>query len=329
MAITTQKLQKQFSLRNVFLPVLLGLGVVGYMLYQNDEPGQWQALPQASTFWLSMALLVLLIRDFGYMYRIRYITDKVLTWKQSFNVLMLWEFASCALPSVVGGSTIAAYILFKEKIPLGKSLVQVMLTAMLDKIYFALAVPLVMLFARDQLLPELVGLNEAVRQSIGIAFFISYLMVALYAGTMFYALLLNPKGMKRLLIWLGQQKPFRRWREQLFRHANELLLSAKHLRSKSGTYWLHAGLSTFFVWTARYLIIGCLIAAFAQLSAQDHLIVFARNLIYKIVLFVPVMPGGAGFAEISFPAFFDVFVGGFTTMLYFFTASLPITCTCS
>lgn len=77
MALTRQNLQAKFSLRNILLPVFLGLGVIGYMLYKNYEPGQLQTLVQASPFWVGMALLVLFVRDFGYMYRIRHITEKV------------------------------------------------------------------------------------------------------------------------------------------------------------------------------------------------------------------------------------------------------------
>ncbi|NEM97662.1 lysylphosphatidylglycerol synthase transmembrane domain-containing protein [Pontibacter burrus] len=315
MALTKEQFQKKFSARRILLPVLLGLGVVGYMLYKNYEPGQLQTLLQANLFWAGMALLVLFIRDFGYMYRIRYITEKALSWKQSFNVIMLWEFASCVLPSVVGGSTIAAFILFKEKIQLGKAIAQVMVTAMLDNMYFVLAVPVVILLAGDQLIPDIAGISETLRNSIGIAFLISYLLIALYAFTMFYALFINPKAVKRLMIRMGQVKLFKRWRIALFTHANELLIASKHLRTKKTAYWLHASISTFFVWTARYIIIGCLIAAFTNLTFDDHIIIFSRNLIYKIVLFVSVTPGGAGFAELAFPAFFGVFIGSFTTII--------------
>ncbi|GAB3196406.1 lysylphosphatidylglycerol synthase transmembrane domain-containing protein [Pontibacter aydingkolensis] len=285
------------------------------MLYQNYEPSQLSTLLNASPFWIGMALLVLFVRDFGYMYRIRFITDKVLSWKQSFNVIMLWEFASSVLPSVVSGSTIAAYILFKEKIPLGKSIAQVMVTAMLDNLYFVVALPLVLLFTGGQVFPEMVGLNQTMREGIAIAFFASYLMITLYACIMFYALFINPKGVKKLMLYIGQLKPFKRWRAALFQHANELLIASKHLRTKDASFWLHASISTIFVWTARYAIIGCLIAAFTQLDYQDHLVVFARNLVYKILLFLSVTPGGAGVAEISFPAFFGVYLGGFTAIV--------------
>lgn len=315
MALTREQLQKKFSARRILLPMLLGQGVVGYMLYQNYEPGQVQTLLQANLFWAGMALLVLFVRDFGYMYRIRYITEKALSWKQSFNVIMLWEFASCALPSVVGGSTIAAFILFKEKIQLGKAIAQVMVTAMLDNVYFVLAVPVVIAMAGDALIPDIAGISDGLRNSISIAFFISYMLIALYAFTMFYALFINPKAVKRFMIQLGQVKLLRRWRIALFHHANELLIASKHLKTKNTAYWLHASISTFFVWTARYVIIGCLIAAFTDLSFTDHIIIFSRNLIYKIVLFVSVTPGGAGFAELAFPAFFGVFIGSFTTII--------------
>ncbi|MEJ8802036.1 lysylphosphatidylglycerol synthase transmembrane domain-containing protein [Pontibacter sp. H249] len=315
MTLTQRNFTKHFSAPRIILPVLLGLGVIGYMLYQNYEPEQLETLLNASPFWIGMTLLVLFIRDFGYMYRIRFLTDKALNWKQSFNVIMLWEFASCVLPSVVGGSTIAAFILYKEKIPLGKSIAQVMVTAMLDNLYFVVILPLILLFAGTQVFPDLLSINPTLRESLGIAFFVSYLMITMYASLMFYALFINPKGVKKQLIRLGQTRPFRRWRTALFQHANELLIASKHLRTKNSAFWLHASVSTIFVWTARYVIIGFLIAAFTHLSLHDHLVVFSRNLVYKIVLFLSVTPGGAGMAEISFPAFFGAFLGGFTTIV--------------
>jgi uncharacterized protein (TIRG00374 family) len=315
MALTREQITAKFSIRRIILPMVLGLGVIGYMLYRSYEPGQLQTLLQASPLWLGMTFLVLFVRDFGYIYRIRYITEKALDWKQSFRVIMLWEFASCALPSVAGGSTVASYMLYKEGIPLGKSIAQVMVTAMLDNFYFLLAVPIVVLVMQEQLLPEIAGVSGTLLQSLKGAFVLSYLLIAIYACTMAYALLLNPGAVKRLLMWVGQRRALRRWRASLFRHANELLVSSKHLRTKNRRYWLHATISTAFVWTARYLIIGCLIAAFANLSLNDHITLFSRNLIYKIVLFVSVTPGAAGFAEIAFPAFFGVFIGSFTTIV--------------
>jgi len=315
MALNEQKLQQQFAARKILLPVAVGLGVIGFMLYRNYEPAQLQILLQASPFWLGITVLVLLVRDYGYIYRIRYVTEKALSWKQSFQVIMLWEFASCALPSVVGGSTVAAYILYKEHIPLGKSVAQVMVTALLDNLYFVLAVPVVLLLAEGPVLPGLDVLSPAVRSSLKLAFGVSYCLVTLYAGLMWYALFINLKAIKSLLIRMIMSRFMKRWRISLFNHANELLVASEHMRYKSAGYWWKASVSTVFVWTSRYAIIGCLIAAFTSLSADEHLLVFTRNLVYKVVLMMSFTPGAAGLAEISFPAFFGMFLGGFTTVI--------------
>ncbi|QCR22391.1 lysylphosphatidylglycerol synthase transmembrane domain-containing protein [Pontibacter sp. SGAir0037] len=315
MALNEQKLQEQFSLRKVLLPMLLGLGIVAYMLYRNYEPAQLQILRQASPLWLAITLLVLFIRDFGYVYRIRSVTDQALSWRQSFSVIMLWEFASCALPSVVGGSTVAAFMLMKERIPLGKSIAQVMVTAMLDNLYFVVSVPVVLVMVGHRVVPAADAVGEAIQAGLTTAFAVSYLLVTVYAFLMAYALLLNPRAVKRLLLRLSRSGWLRRWRLILFNQANELLIASQHLRRKGAGYWWRAGISTAFVWTARYAIIGCLIAAFTHLDLQEHILLFSRNLIYKIVLMMSVTPGAAGVAEIAFPAFFGMFLGGFTTII--------------
>jgi hypothetical protein len=135
------KLLENFSTRRILIPVVIGLGVVAYMLYRDPAARNLGALLDAKIHWLLITLLVLVVRDAGYMYRIRHITEKTLSWRQSVDVIMLWEFASCVMPSVVGGSTVATFILNKEGIPLGKSLAYVMVTAMLDNLYFVLGPP--------------------------------------------------------------------------------------------------------------------------------------------------------------------------------------------
>ena len=90
--------------------------------------------------WASLAiagaLLMLIIRDLGYIYRIRTMTDRQLSWRQSFEVIMLWEFASAMTPSVVGGSGIAMFVINREGINMGRSTAITFVTAMLDEIFY-------------------------------------------------------------------------------------------------------------------------------------------------------------------------------------------------
>ena len=67
--------------------------------------------------------LHVVVRDVAYMVRIRVLTDNFLSWRKSFQVIMIWEFASAVIPpSLGGGFAVAIYLLNKEKIELGKSI---------------------------------------------------------------------------------------------------------------------------------------------------------------------------------------------------------------
>ena len=90
-----------------------------------------------------MAVAFEAIRDLGYMYRICLMTDKKVSWKNSFQVIMLWEFASALTPSVVGGSAVALYIVTKEIKNTGKATAIVMITALLDELFYIIMVPII------------------------------------------------------------------------------------------------------------------------------------------------------------------------------------------
>ena len=302
------------------LPVVLGLAVVGFLFYRSYRPGELAPLAHANWQWLLVALLVLAARDLGYIYRIRHIAEGALTWRQSLDVIMIWEFASCVLPSGQGGTGAAPFILEKEGIPLGKGLAYIMVTALLDNLYYVLMVPLVVLIAGAGLYPH-EALQTSFVASLRIAFIVSYGFVTLYAGLMLYAIFINPKSVRRLLVRLFSLPLLRRWQRKAYQHGQEMVRSSQQLRGNGAGYWWRAGLSTAFVWTARYAIIGCLIAAFVPMDTGTFLFIFARNITYKVILLVAITPGGAGIAEGAFPTFFGSFIGtatmtSFVVLLY-------------
>jgi uncharacterized protein (TIRG00374 family) len=313
MDLNKRSFLRHFTPAKIAIPVLLGLIVVAYMIYKDPESARFSNLLNAKLHWIFITFGVLIIRDFGYMYRIRHITGKFLSWKQSIDVIMLWEFASCVMPSVVGGTGIATFLLHKEGLKLGKSLAYVMVTAMLDNWYFVVVAPLILYFAKGKIFPEIEGLQFSVSQSLEYAFMLSYVIVTSYAIIMTYALFVNPTAVKRLLLRLTSIRFLKRFRQAAFRHGNELVWASEQLKGNTFGYWLQAGLSTAFVWTARYLLINCLIAAFTDIGFHDHLLLFARNFSYKVVLMVAITPGGSGIAELAFPTFFGAYLGALTT----------------
>ncbi|GAB2771563.1 hypothetical protein HNQ93_000641 [Hymenobacter luteus] len=315
-----QQLLDKLRPSRIILPVLIGLGVVGFMFWRSYQPGDLAPLADAKPVWLLVMLVVLVARDAGYVYRIRYLTQKVLSWRAALDVIMLWEFSSCVLPSAVGGTAVAPVLLHKEGIPLGKSVAYIMATAMLDNLYYVLAVPLVVLIGGDALYPH-EALQGGLVATLRVGFILSYVFVTVYALLMMYAIFINPQAVKRLLVRLFSVRGIRRFRSKAYKMGNEMVLASAELRGNGLAYWLRACLSTAFVWTARYLVIGCLIAAFIDVTWPEFWLIFGRNLTYKVILLIAITPGGAGIAEGAFPTFFGKFIGtptmtNFMVLLY-------------
>ncbi len=315
-----QQLLDKLRPSRIVLPVLIGLGVVGFMFWRSYQPGDLAPLSNAKPWWLLVTVAILLARDAGYVYRIRYLTEKALSWRASLDVIMLWEFSSCILPSAVGGTAVAPVLLHKEGIPLGKSVAYIMATAMLDNMYYVLMVPLVVLIGGETLYPH-ESLQGGLITALRIGFVVSYVFVTAYALLMVYAIFINPSAVKRLLVRLFSVRVLRRFRGRAYKLGNELVLASAQLRGNGATYWLRAGLSTVFVWTARYLVIGCLIGAFINVGWTEFWLIFGRNLTYKVILLIAITPGGAGVAEGAFPTFFGKFIGtatmtNFMVLLY-------------
>ena len=304
----------------LILPVVLGLAVVGFLFYRSYQPGDLAPLARADWRWLLAAGLVLVARDFGYIYRIRHIAETELSYRQALDVIMIWEFASCVLPSGQGGTGAAPFILEKEGIPLGRGIAYIMVTALLDNLYYVLMVPLVVLVAGAGLYPH-EAMQTGFVATLRVAFGVSYVFVTLYAGLMLYAIFVNPRSVRRLLVRLFSFRLLRRWRRKAYGHGQELVRASLQLRENGPRYWWHAAVSTIFVWTARYAIIGCLIAAFVPMTTGTFLFIFARNITYKVILLIAITPGGAGIAEGAFPTFFGKFIGtatmtSFMVLLY-------------
>ncbi|MFT2007254.1 lysylphosphatidylglycerol synthase transmembrane domain-containing protein [Pontibacter sp. 13R65] len=305
---------KSFSPVKVLIPVLLGLAATAWLFIKDDRLSELKGITQAHPGWLLAAVLVLIIRDLGYMYRIRSLTDKFLTWRNSLDVIMLWEFASAITPSVVGGTAVATIILNKEGIPLGKSLAYVMFTAVLDNMFFIVAAPLVLLATQGQVFPTF-DLEPSFAANLQMAFYISYVLIAVYTLIMIYALFVRPRAFKWLLLKVTSWGFLRRWRVNAFQHGNEIMWASQQLKGKDFNYWARAIISTVFVWSARYFLLNCLIAAFTDVTIGEHMLILSRNLIFWIVMLVAITPGGAGIVEMAFPSFFGSFLGRFSTIV--------------
>ena len=314
MNVDTQKVLKTLNPRKVWIPVLLGLGFVIAMMLTDDEltADKLLLIKDAGGSSLLLALFIILCRDLGYIYRIRILTGKKLSWMSSVYVIILWEFASAVTPSVVGGTAVAIFILWKEGIKLGQALAYAMLSAILDNMFFVVAAPIALLLSNGQAFPALQAVNLKFGGSLEVLFYVSYTLIALYTFVMGFALFGKPRAFKWLLIKLTSFGFLRRWRHGAVNRGNEIVMASRQLRGRGWEYWVKISLATAFVWIARYFTLNAVISAFADLSFDQHMLVFGRQIVMWITMLVSPTPGSAGVADFFFPQFFSVFLLDYT-----------------
>ena len=299
------KVKELFTAKKIAIPIIIGLGVTAYLLYSKTN---WEEFSKVKWsiqcfLWLFIALIMMAIRDLAYMYRIRVLTSKQISWRNSFDVIMLWEFASAITPSVVGGSGVALYILNKEGLSPWKSTTIVMITALLDELFYVITVPIVILFIGTQYLfpielqKEILGFTFSVK---GI-FVLGYVFILLLCLIIIYGIFINPTGFKKLLLKVFSWKPLSRWESKIDSIGTDIITTSQELKSKPVLFWLKAFGATMFSWTARFWVVNFLLLAFTPVG--NHLLVYGRQLVMWVIMLISPTPGGTGIAEFAFQGF--------------------------
>lgn len=308
MNLDTRKILKTLNPNKIWVPVAISFGFVVWLIVSDETftPQKINLVFQAKAFPVVLAFFMLLIKELAYIYRIRTLTDKDLTWTSSVYVILLWEFASAVTPSVVGGTAVAVFILLKEKINLGKSLAYVMLTAILDNMFFVVFAPLALVLIGNNSFPEFEGALRGL-------FITSYSLITIYTFVMIFALFFRPRLFKWILIKITSLGFLRRWRYAAYQHGNEVMWASTLIKGKQKRYWFRIIMSTIVAWVARYAILNCIIAAFTNgLIVTDHLLLLGKHVILWVVMLISPTPGGSGVAENFFIQFFSTYLNEFT-----------------
>lgn len=306
MRIDEKQLLEKLSPRRTLIPLLMGFLAAAVVFVWTYEPNQWQYFRQASLLSTIGAMAVLLLRDIGYILRIRYLSQKELSWRGSVFVILLWEFASAVTPSVVGGTAVAVFILHREGLRFGKALAYVMLTAVLDNLFFVVAAPAAIVFSKGTVFAGSLG------GAMQWTFVLSYLLIALYTFLMGLGLLARPRLIKWLLLRITAFRWLRRWRHAAYQTGNDLILAAAQIRGKTPAYWLQAVFFTAVVWVSRYATLNFLMETFTDLSWQEHLLCFGRQVVLWITMLISPTPGSTGTAEYFFAELYAEFLGSFS-----------------
>lgn len=307
-----------FSFWRIAIPIFIGLAAATILFIRDFDPDlfsniQWAKYP---ALWFLLVIALVVTRDLAYMYRIRLLTDGEITWKRSFQVIMLWEFASSITPSVVGGSAVALFVVRKEGINMGRTTAVVMTTALLDELFYIVMVPIVIFIAgtSNLFISEPSFVIAGLKFSSQGVFIIGYLFILVLTGIILFGVFFSPGKVKQLLVSIFKLRFLRKWLPQAEQTGDELITTSAEMRSKSIVFWLKAYLATIVSWTARFWVVNALIMAFSPVS--EHFLIYARQLIMWVILLISPTPGGSGIAEYFFPLFLGEFIGtGLSTPL--------------
>lgn len=330
----------------MLIPIAIGLGVAGYMLYREWDPEAFGMLTFTwyVLFFIVVSFVMMVLRDLGYMLRLWLLSDGAFTLRQCFNIIMLWEFTSAITPSAIGGTAFAIFFVHKEGVSVGKSTAVVMATSFLDELYFIFMFPLMFLVVSGS---DLFTFGNAAIEGEAVSFankyfyfaFVGYGMKLIWVLLMGYALFFNPKAVKNLLVGIFKFKLIRRWQPGVVKMGDDLIVSSLEMKTKTFKFWLKAFLSTILSWSARYWIVNFLLVALilgipestggvidadatgASAEIPDytfstHILIFARQLVMWIMMLVMPTPGGTGFAEAVFSEYMADFIPvGFVALM--------------
>ena len=309
-----QNLLESIKPKKIIYPILIGLSVVGYMLYHEFDINALNEIKFTNTslLFITIAILCMIIRDLGYMFRLRVLTDNYLTWKKCFRTIMLWEFTSAITPSAIGGTSVAILFVHKEGLSVGKSSAVVMATSFLDELYFIMMFPLIIITLNHSGLWQIGETGSFVSNSLFWISVIGYGAKLAYLSVLTYGLFYNPRHLKWILLKIFKLPILKKWKHGANDAGTEIIESSANLKKKHFSFWLKAFIATFFSWTARYWVVNAMFAAFwfTRYDWSDHFLMFARQLVMWIMMLVSPTPGGSGFAEYVFSRFLGEFLPG-------------------
>lgn len=301
------------KLSRIIVPTLIGLGVVGWMMYRQLDLDELSNVDfnLATAGWLAMAVLMYIIRHVFYAIRLWVMTSKAFSFLKSMELIVIWEFASAISPTSVGGSGVALLLLAQEKLSGAKTVAVVLYSMVLDTLFFVLSLPILYLLLGAVMIRPGMGSASDMLDGYGLTFITVLGVMVAYGGLFFYGLFINPNSTKRLLLLISKIPFLKRFRPNLRKTAMDIVISSEELQSKPWAFHLKSFGATVIAWATRFLAINFIILALVSMSNTDmwdQLIIYSRaETMHVVTAFLPT-PGGAGLAEYLFGGFFSDYI---------------------
>lgn len=294
------------SFRYVVLSLAISLLTMAIVIWYTYEPGMLEKISPKRIPGLFIALVVSFLRVYFMAAKMRFLSEKSLTWMASFRVALSWDFASMVMPSTIGGAPMTTYAMSREGISLGKSTALTLYAMLLDQLWFVVAIPILLIAGSFmEIAPDSVGvIGEG-------AMIVLYMSMMLYAGVLAYGVLINPQALKKMVSVLFKLPFLRRYKARAEMETNGLVEASIELRSKSYGFLIKGFLISSLAWLARIWIATIVVLSFVPADVTHS---FLRSLAMHLAgLFMPT-PGGSGGLE----GLFVLFQGPFMAEVDYF-----------
>ena len=302
---------KSFQPSKIIVPILLGLGVVVFLIWKQFDLPEFQNINWStySLFWIFAAIFAYVLRHLFYSFRLSILTDWEFSLKKSVELIFIWEFASAVSPTSIGGSAVALFLLAQEKIKGAKAITAVMYSVIIDTLFFVISLPLLYFTIGPIIIrPEMHSIHDM--NGYGFTFFGVWFFMLAYGMLMLYGLI-KPRIVRRLLVSLSKVFFLEKYKEDLVKVGRDIRDTAKEIKKKKLSYHFSVILCTFGAWVLRFLAVNFIIIAFIKsipLDFYNQIIIYARNeTMYAITQFSPT-PGAAGVSELLFGGFFSDYI---------------------
>ncbi len=294
-SVNISKPQSFFSRKYLIISIFLSLATMAGVIYWTYTPGVLEFLSTSRLPGLVIALVVSLMRVWFSAAKIRFLSEKKLNWYASIRVVLAWDFTSAVTPSTIGGAPMATYAMTKEGLKLGDSGAIILYGVLLDQIWFALAIPILLISGLFyEVVPPEIGLVGDV--SMGLL----YVGLLSYAGLLAYGVLVNPTAIKRVVKFIFKLPVLRRMGDKVEEEAENLEEYAQQLGQKPLSFLLKAFFLSTMSWLARIALPT--IVVLSLLPAPEVLSVL-RSLAMNLAFLVVPTPGGSGGVEGLFVLF--------------------------
>ena len=305
--------EKKPGLKRAILPVLISIAISAYLIAHNFKPASLKAIHFSShlVIGLLLALLALLIRDFAFICKVRLSSGNKLSWLQSLQTIILWEFGAAIVPKL-GEVPFVLFILKRNGLSYGRSTGVIMLNSFLDNVAFVVVFSVLYLVYGHHILEvstncaDLKGTDVVQKvmyhvQQLASKAWIGYVIfcaLGLFFGLSIFVL---PAASKRFFYRLGNTKVLHRFQNTFNHLGDEIEITSNEYKNQPWIFWVKMLSAAFVNWTMRFLIVNALIFAFTS-PTPNMMQVYARQYVLWIFQVIPTTPGGSGWSEISFIA---------------------------